>query len=94
MTVAQTILEQLGGGRFIAMTGARNFVSTPDGLCFRLPYRHVNLVEITLTPADEYNMRFWLVRGQKAKEIKSYGGIYCDQLQELFTEATGLYTHL
>ncbi|MEE9119169.1 MAG: hypothetical protein V3U02_11350 [Calditrichia bacterium] len=25
---------------------------------------------------------------------KNYDGIYFDQLQELFTDATGLYTHL
>lgn len=94
MSIAQTILEQLGGNRFIAMTGARNFVSIPYGLRFRLPCRKVNVVEITLTPMDEYNMRFWLVRGENVKEVRSYGGIDCDQLEELFTEATGLYTRL
>jgi len=26
--------------------------------------------------------------------VKKYEGVYCDMLQELFTEATGLYTSL
>jgi len=94
MTIARTILEQLGGGRFVAMTGARAFVSTGKGLRFRLPCRKANVVEITLTPSDEYDMRFWLLRGDKVKEVKRFEGVYFDQLQDLFTEATGLYTHL
>lgn len=94
MTVGKTILEQLGGNRFIAMTGAKDFISTDKGLRFRLPNRKVNVVEITLTPADEYNMRFWLVRGGNIKEVRSIGGIDCSQLQGLFTEVTGLYTRL
>jgi hypothetical protein len=32
LTVANTILEQLGGGRFIAMTGAKSFVGGEDSL--------------------------------------------------------------
>jgi hypothetical protein len=94
MTIARTILEQLGGGRFVAMTGARAFVSTGKGLRFRLPCRKANVVEITLTPSDEYDMRFWLLRGDNVKEVKRFEGVYFDQLQDLFTEATGLYTHL
>lgn len=36
MTVSQTILSQLGGNRFIAMTGSKNFVGSDDALSFKL----------------------------------------------------------
>jgi len=57
LTVANTILEQLGGRKFIAMTGARNFVGDFSGLSFRLPGAggyckdSINCVKIELTRA-------------------------------------------
>ena len=36
-TIAQTILAQLGGNRFLAMTGARLLCDLGDGLAFNLP---------------------------------------------------------
>jgi len=36
LTVAKTILEQLGGELFVAMTGAKNFVGTEDSLTSHL----------------------------------------------------------
>lgn len=40
---------------------------------------------------DSYDMEFM---NNKGIVKKNYDGIYSDQLQELFTDATGLYTHL
>ena len=37
MEVANTILEQLGGRQFQAMTGASQFVGSKNSLSFRLP---------------------------------------------------------
>lgn len=34
--VAKTILEQLGGGKFIAMTGSREFIDLGNGLRMNL----------------------------------------------------------
>ena len=34
--VAKTILEQLGGGKFIAMTGSRDFIDLGNGLRMNL----------------------------------------------------------
>lgn len=39
MNISNTILEQLGGGRFVLMTGAKHLVSHSDALSFRLPSR-------------------------------------------------------
>ncbi len=96
--IATEILRQLGGNKFVVMTGAKNFCYGQENgntfLAFRLPNRKVNTVKITLTATDDYNMEFTLWRGLNCKVVKEYHGVYCDQLQELFTEATGPYTHL
>jgi hypothetical protein len=98
MTVATTIIDQLGGNRFIAMTGANRFYAFPDGVSFRIPTRSakngINSVMITLTPDDLYDVEFGTVRAMKYTVKSAHKGIYFDMLQELFTAETGLYTHL
>ncbi|MGI9949502.1 hypothetical protein [Vibrio hyugaensis] len=37
LRIANTILAQLGGNRFIVMTGAKQFVAIEQGLMFTLP---------------------------------------------------------
>jgi len=109
MSVANTILQQLGGNRFIAMTGAKNFLSDGNTLRMTLPKNgsKANRLWITYDPSlDLYNMRFFRYRPgridirtgklieDKISDEKTFEGIYCDQLQELFTEHTKMYTHL
>ena len=36
MTVAKTILEQLGGNKFRAMTGAKQFMGFAEGLAMKI----------------------------------------------------------
>jgi hypothetical protein len=92
MTVARTILDQLGGERFVAMTGATNFVSTEDGLTFKLGAnpKRVSYVRVTLTPADLYAVSFFRVG--RAPRIES--DVYCSMLEGVFCEHTGLCTKL
>lgn len=101
--VAETILQQLGGRRFLAMTGARNLVTlSGGGLQFDLPRtahfgrNGINRVRIELTPADLYDVTFqrWSGRQLVAREIASHRGAYCDDLARLFTKETGLDTRL
>jgi len=96
--IAKTILDQLGGQRFIVMTGAKKFIAIESGLQFKLPsrltQRSIDTVRITLTPMDEYNIEFGRVRKLDYSVIESVDGVYCDQLQEIFTEKTGLLTRL
>lgn len=100
MTVAKTILEQLGGGKFIAMTGAKNFLGDTNSLSFRLPggggfcKGGINYVKVTLTPADTYNVEFSRIRGQKVTLVDAAEDIYVDQLRSIFTRATGLAVSL
>lgn len=97
MLLAQKILEQLGGRRFIAMTGAKNFVAGPTGdLTFKIGRNAGNIshVKISLTPEDTYTMEFLKVRFGDVVVAKQYDGVYFDQLQPIFTEVTGMYTRL
>jgi len=105
-TIATTILQQLGGNKFIAMTGASKFQSHGDkALGFRIPTRNgINAVKVTLAPGDVYTVEFLKVtppglngegfRPASAVVKKKVEGVYFDQLQSVFTEATGLLTSL
>lgn len=97
LTIAKTILEQLGGRRFAALTGARDFSACRNGLVFHLPsymaQQGINLIRITLSPAtDTYRVEFSKIRGVQIKTISTHDDIYCDALAALFTAQTGLVT--
>ncbi len=94
MEIAKTILQQLGGNKFIVMTGSKNFLSDGNALSFRVPAKPANYVKITLKADDTYKMEFHKIHGMKVKLVKEYDEVYCDQLQELFTEVTGMLTKL
>lgn len=98
MSIAHTILEQLGGKRFVAMTGAKNFGDTGNGLAFQIPAKltknRINAVKIELDPSDTYIVKFLRIGRSELKTISQHTMIYCDQLEELFERETGLYTHL
>lgn len=96
---ALTIYQQLGGGKFQAMTGAKNFVyTTPPvvSLRFRIPKAKngINSVKITLNSMDTYDVEFGKVRAGAYTVISTHEGYYNDMLQSLFTAQTGLDTHL
>ena len=96
--VANTILQQLGGNKFIVMTGAKNFVCGDGYMVFKFGRNssRANHLRIELDRGrDLYNMVFIRVGPKtRLKELKKYEGVYNDQLQELFTEYTGMYTSL
>lgn len=108
--VADTILAQLGGRRFVVMTGASSFSHgefgpadsnrRDPGLSFRLPARSSNGVAgviITLDPSDTYRIRFLgpcRAPSYTVKTIADLDGVYVDVLRETFTRYTGLETSL
>lgn len=104
LDVANTIVEQLGGRKFIAMTGARHFVGSETGVSFKLPggggfcKNGINTVQITLTPDDTYTMTFQRrahVKGVLVwKNVAQHHGVYFDMLQSMFTSETGLAVSL
>ena len=109
MSVANTILEQWGGNKFIVMTGASHFVSDGNTLRMTLPKNvsKANRLYITLDEVtDSYTMRFFrytaprmntktfTFTSEKVQEIHEVSGVYFDQLQPIFTSVTGFDTHL
>jgi hypothetical protein len=88
-------LKQLGGNRFIAMTGAKDFGVGPKGMSFKIGRnsKRVNYIRIDLKN-DLYNMEFMWVSKKGIKVIKKVKGVYNDQLQKMFTKYTGMYTSL
>ena len=94
--VAKTILQQLGGNKFIAMTGAKNLGSTNKSLQFKIGRnsKSISHVIITLKSSDLYEMEFIRIRGVKRTVVKKVKGVYADQLQTMFTKYTGMNTRL
>lgn len=102
--VANTILEQLGGHKLIAMTGAHSFTADGDSLIFKVPSKttknHIAGVKVTLTASDDYTVEFFAFKGSFAKgnrrveNVAKHEGIYCDMLQSIFEEETGLLARL
>jgi hypothetical protein len=94
--VSQTIYEQLGGGRFKVMTGAKDFVHNRNSLSFRIPQsnRGINRVSVTLNPRDTYDLMFSRMAGGFLREVEALQDIHVEDLQRLFTNVTGLATRL
>jgi hypothetical protein len=92
--VGNIIFQQLGGQRFIGMTGANNFVHGTKSLTFRIPNRSINMVEIKLNGTDQYDVTYYRYARLVAKPVKVETDIDAEMLQERFTEVTGLDTHL
>lgn len=92
--IAQTILKQLGGGKFAVVTGAKNFVGGNRALSFTLPSNFckngVNRVKVQLEWNDTYTVTFSKVWGKKVTEFGRFEDVYCDELQDLFERETGL----
>lgn len=99
MQVANEILKQMGGNKFLAMTGASNLLALESGLQFKIPTRlasnKANIVRIVLDSDDTYTMTFYKFSMKKASsEILSASGLFCDNIMEFFTDATGIYIKL
>jgi hypothetical protein len=100
MAVANTILEQLGGRKFLVMTGAKNLIGSQTSLTMKVNGRYqgkkVNKVTIRLDPSDTYTVEAgYFAMRQLTTEIRATReGVYCDNLQAVFTSLTGLATKL
>jgi len=106
--ITKTILEQLGGSKFVAMTGSKNFVSDGNTLRMKLAKNKskANTLWITLNASDTYKMEFMKVTAgrlnkktfdwieEKVVVISAVDNAYDDMIQSIFTDVTGLDTHL
>ncbi len=97
MSVAKTILEQLGGNKFRMMTGAKNFMGFAEGLVMKIGRNssNSNYLKITLNSMDLYDMEFAKVsRMGEKKSVTEYNNVYNDSMVEVFEKHTGMYTKL
>lgn len=95
--VAHNILAQLGGNRFLAMTGASNLTGRADGLSFKIGRNasKITHVRVTLTAMDDYQVEFLAVRGTRSiKPVAFAEGIQADGLARVFVEKTGMQVSL
>ncbi len=97
--VANTILDQLGGRRFLVMTGAKNLVGSANSLSMRINStnsdgKRVNVLSVTLDPSDTYTVTASYLRANRLTEVATASDIYNDSLRDVFERFTGLYTSL
>ena len=92
--VANEILNQLGGVRFLAMTGATVGYYTNTIVVKFKGCRKFNIMFIELTGFDTYTVRFAKTVKFEKTNIHVFANLYADQLQDTFRHVTGLYTHL
>jgi len=93
-SVAIEILRQLGGNKFIAMTGARNFACDNNSMTFKLSQTmtrdRISHIKITLNSMDTYDIKYFNIRGINIREVDTFEGAYNDMLKNVISERTGL----
>lgn len=95
--IAAEILNQLGGRKFLAMTGAFNLMNDESALTMHLPKNEAKakFLRIEININDTYNVIF---RKQGPNytfpEVAKFEGVYADMLRKLFTQVTGFETSL
>jgi hypothetical protein len=96
MSVAKTILQQMGGNQFAVMTGSKNFIAGENSLSMKLSRNSsgANYLRITLNGKDLYDMEFISIRGTSMKTKHSFNDLYNDMIVDIFEKTTGLYTKL
>jgi len=97
MTIGRTILEQLGGNKFVAMTGAKHFVGFGNGVQFAIG-RNIsrsNCIVITQNGKDLYDVAFWRFTPKTGMAMLSiYKDVGVEDLRGTFTAYTGMYCTL
>jgi hypothetical protein len=97
LEIAKIIYQQLGGNRFAFMTGTTSVSAVKNGLLLNLiPNKSkAKFLTITLNGLDLYDLKFQKLNSERELEtVQEFNNIYNDQLQEIFTRVTGLYTKL
>lgn len=95
MKTAQTIINQLGGNKFVVMTGAKNFLYDQNSLMFSIgrgAKSGINKIKIELNN-DLYNVVFWNTK-KTEYTISQFENVYAEELTSLFTNETGFLTEL
>ena len=93
---AAIILKQIGGNRFIAMTGAKGFAFSDKYMSFKIGRnsKGINFVRIAHNSMDTYDMEFGFVSVKGIKVKSTEKGVYADMLGQIFKKNTGMNTRL
>lgn len=97
LTVAETILSQLGGpSRLAAMCGCKDFVGDAKSVYFKVGTnaKKITACSVLLDLDDTYTVIFYVGHGLKLREASAHPGVYCDMLRPLFESQTGMYLSL
>jgi hypothetical protein len=94
--VARTILQQLGGSKFIAMTGAKGFVAETKYLKFSIGRNKsgANTVIIRLNSKDLYDIELYKYRKLELKLSAKKTDVSVENLRNVFESMTELRTSL
>ena len=89
MTTAQIILSQLGGNKFLAMTGAKNLVDIGNGLQFKIGRTHH---VVKLTADDLYDYEGFKINAKTFETSRTFmlPGVQAEDLRREVSAATGL----
>ena len=91
-TIANTILQQLGGPMFVALTGAHDMTTDGRSLSIRFKGSKVaNHLAITLEPSDTYTVTFSRIGRGGVTVTSEDHDVYADMLRDIFEYHTGLY---
>lgn len=96
MTPADIILSQLGGKKFIAMTGATCY-SDNNGNTLIAKFKGskvANILYVTLNDNDLYDVKICKFKGLDVKTVKEEANVYADMLKPMFENTTKLATSL
>ena len=95
MTVAKTILEQLGGNKFMAMTGVKKFsMDETGGISFKLGRNGSKCNHVSIEydyGKDLYNVVFGKNGKTKNKELSSEGFTFWDYNYKELERTNGCY---
>lgn len=94
MNAATQTLNQLGGNKFIAMTGSTCY-SDNNTLVVKFKGSKVaNIMYVTLNENDLYDVQICKYKAMDVKVVKEVNGAYAEMLKPIFENATGLRTSL
>ena len=93
---AAIILKQIGGNKFIAMTGAKGFAFSDKFMSFKIGKnsKGINFVRIGHNAKDLYDMEFGFVSVRGIKVKNKVKDVYADMLGTMFEKYTGMRTSL
>jgi hypothetical protein len=94
LTVAQTILAQLGGaGRLAMMCGCKGFLGDDNSVQFKVGSnpKKVTACRVVLDASDTYTVEFYAGRGLNIRKVSECSDVYADSFRAMFESKTGMY---